>query len=196
MAKNFFAPVLVSGLEDAEKGTVEIHVTSDLLKTETGKLSWEITDAEGKTLEKGTKNVRTPVNGNRKAHTLKLAKLREQQTDRNLIVWLELSVKGHPKSTNMVTFARPKQLELSLKPKISTEVKERKKGGFDVTLKTKAVALWAWLELDGAEAQLSDNFIHLRPGKSVKLTLEPKKKLTAAQVKKKLQVRSLVDTFK
>jgi beta-mannosidase len=36
MAKHFFAPLLVSGVEDAEKGTVEVHVTSDLLKPVSG----------------------------------------------------------------------------------------------------------------------------------------------------------------
>ena len=33
MAKQFYAPLLVSGVEDAAKGTVEIYVNSDLMDT-------------------------------------------------------------------------------------------------------------------------------------------------------------------
>ena len=66
---------------------------------------------------------------------------------------------------------------------------------FAVTLKAKAPALWTWLELDGIDARLSDNFFHLRPGKDVTVELVPARKLTTAQLRKKLLIRSLVDTY-
>ena len=195
MAKNFFANVLVSGVEDHDKGTVEVHVTSDVLKTMKGKLSWSITTATGKVLEKGDKAVQTPKNGNRKAHTLKLDHLRKSHGDRNLLVWLTFQAEGQPTSTNLVTFARPKQLELSTKPKISTKVEEGKGNSFTVTLKSDTPALWTWIELKGIDAKLSDNFFHLKPGKSTQISfkLEEKKKLS--EIKKALKVQSLIDTF-
>jgi beta-mannosidase len=195
MARNFFAPVLVSGLEDAAKGTVEVHVTSDLLRAETGKLSWVVTDTAGRKLLTDSKTVRTPINGNRKAATLKLAELLKTQGERDLLVWLELAVKGQPTSTNLVTFARPKHLTLAEKPGITTEVSARKDGSFRVVLKTQRPAMWCWLELEGCDATLSDNFVHLRPGKAVRLTLTPSRSLTLTQLRKALQVRSLVDTY-
>ncbi len=196
MARHFFAPVLVSGVEDVKKGTIDVHVTSDLLKVADGKLSWVVTDAAGRKLESGAKSVYTPVNGDRKVTTLKLSKhLGLACGERDLLVWLELSVKGQPKSTNLVTFARPKHLELAEKPGISAQVSANKNGSFGVSLKTKHPAMWTWLELNGVDARCSDNFINLRPGRSVQVTMTPARKLTAAQFKKKLQVRSLVDTY-
>jgi hypothetical protein len=73
-------------------------------------------------LTAASKNIRTPVNSDRKVETLKLADLRSAKSDRDLIVWIDLSVKGQPKSTNLVTFARPKHLELADSPGISAKV--------------------------------------------------------------------------
>ena len=195
MARNFFAPVLVSGLEDTEKCTVDVHVTSDLQKAMPGKLSWVVTNVAGKRLASGMKAIRTPVNGNRKATTLKLADLVAKHSVRDLMVWLELSVIGQKKSTNLVTFARPKHLELAAKPGITTQVSAGKEGRFTVTLKTKRVAMWAWLELDGVDAKCSDNFLHLRPGRTLTVTVTPAKKLSSGELRKRLMVRSLVDTY-
>ncbi len=195
MARHFFAPVLVSGLEDRKKGTVEVNITSDLLKSSPGKLSWVVTDARGKKLSQGAKAVRTPVNGNRKAATLKLAGLLKEQTAQDLLVWLELSVKGQAKSTNLVTFERPKHLDLSEKPALSAKVKQGAYGTFEVTISSKQPALWAWLELDGVDAMLSDNFMHLRPGRSLRVLVGPKREMGVAEFRKRLIVRSLVDTY-
>ena len=141
------------------------------------------------------KAIRTPVNGNRKATTLKLADLVAKHSVRDLMVWLELSVTGQKKSTNLVTFARPKHLELAAKPGITTQVSAGKDGGFTVTLKTKQVAMWVWLELDGVDAKCSDNFLHLRPGRTLTLTVTPARKLSSGELRKRLRVRSLVDTY-
>lgn len=195
MARNFFAPVLVSGLEDARKGTVEINITSDLLKALSGRLSWVVTTSSGKRLLAGSMQVSTPVNGNRMVKTLRLADLVKKYSARDLLVWLELSVKGQPKSTNLVYFARPKHLELVEKPGISVKVKAGKSGTFKVELKSKYPALWTWLELEGVDAMLSDNFVHLQPGKAVSIAVMPEREITALQLRRKLKVRSLVDTY-
>ena len=195
MARHFFAPVLVSGIEDKDKGTIEVHVTSDLLKSTAATLQWRVTDALGKKLGGADKTLRTPINGNRKVATLKLADLLEKHSDRDLMVWLDLSVKGQPKSTNLVTFGRPKHLELAGDPKIKAKVTTAKDGAFTVALTSKHPALWTWLELDAVDARCSDNFVHVGPGRSVKITVEPSRKLSLADFRKRLMVRSLVDTF-
>lgn len=195
MAKKFFAPVLVSGLEDKEKGTVEIHVTSDRLSATDGELKWHATDTTGKCLIKGTKKVKTPVNGNRKVETLKLQKLLKKYSHNNLMVWIELQVKDEPVQRNLVIFARPKQMELAKHPGIKYTAKEKKDGSFDLSISTKHPALWTWLELDGFDASFSDNFFHLCPGAAEAVNLKPCRKLSLSQLKKKLKIRSLVDTF-
>ncbi len=136
------------------------------------------------------------MNGNRKAVTLKLRDLLKAHGSRNLMVWLELTAKGQPRSTNLVTFARPKHLELAEKPGVTAEVSACRDGSFRVSLKAKQPALWTWLELDGIDAELSDSFVHVRPGRSVQVRVTPARSLTLAQFRKKLRVRSLVDTYR
>lgn len=195
MARHFFAPVLVSGLEDPGKGTVEVNVTSDLLAAVPGTLTWVVTDAAGRKLLSGKKTIRTPVNGNQRVVTLKLAELIRQHSARDLLVWLKLSVKGQPDSTNLVTFGRPKQLALAEKPGVAAAVALNKNGSFRVSLTAEKPALWNWIELEGVDARCSDNFVHLRPGQPVKVQVTPARPLTLAQFRKALKVRSLVNTY-
>jgi len=109
------------------------------------------------------------------------------------MVWLELAVKGQTVSTNLVTFARPKHLELC-NPDIKTDIGQAD-GNIVVTLTAKSPALWTWLEVTDADARFSDNFFHLRPEKPVKITITSPAPLTPDQIKKNLRVRSLFDTY-
>lgn len=195
MARRFFAPVLVSGVEDAAKGTVEIHVTSDLREAARGALRWIVTDADGRVLRRGSKSVRTPVSADFAAETVNVKDLLEKFGVRNLLVWLELSVKGRPDSTALVLFARPKQLELARRPGIAYRIADLADGSFRVTLAAKHPALWTWLEVDGRDARFSDNFFHLRPGRAAEITVTPSRVLSGAEFRKRLRVRSLADTF-
>jgi len=195
MARHFFAPVLVSGLEDKNAGTVEVHVTSDLLESRPATVKWRVTDASGRTLRTGANNIRTPINGDKRIATLKLADLIVSKSERDLMVWLDLSVKGGAKSSNLVLFARPKQLGLAKKPGIVAKTRDLKNGSFEVALTTKRPALWCWLEMEGVDARLSDNFVHLRPGCGVKITVAPARSMSVAELRKRLRVRSLTDTY-
>jgi len=170
-----------------------VHVTSDRLKALPATLSWTVTDAKGKLLEEGTKFVKTPVNGNKKAATLRLKKLLAQQTETDLLIWLKLETKGEPTQTNLVTFAKPKHLDLPQAPSVSVTVRKKGTGSCEIRLKSKQVALWTWLELEGMDASFSDNFVHLPPGHPETITVTAKKALTVVEVKKRLRVRNLAD---
>lgn len=195
MARQFFAPLLVSGVEDHAKGTVEVHVTSDLPKSLPAELRWTVTDAGGRVLRKGAKRLRTPANGSRMVTTLRLPDVLARQTKRDVLVWLELTATGQPRATNLVMFARPKHLELDARPGISAALTAGTGGTWRVALKAKRAALWAWIELEGVDARCSDNFMHLRPGRMVRVDVMPGKVLSARDVRRRLRVRSLVDTY-
>jgi beta-mannosidase len=195
LAKRFNAPLLVSGVEDLKAGTVEVHVTNDGLKPTQAELRWTLTDAAGKTLAKSTLAVRARANANTRVALLDLKKPVEVAGARNALLWLELVVAGRKVSDNLVNFVKPKHIELA-DPKIAAEVRPAKDGAFEVTLAAKRPALWAWLELEGLEARLSDNFLHLRTGAAAKVTAWPAKKVSAAELRRRLVVRSLVDTYR
>ncbi len=194
MAKRFFSPLLVSGLEDPKKGTIEVHVTSDLLKPKRAKLIWTLMTVDGKTIASDTESVTAQANGSSKALTLDLADPVKTYGEREVLVYLELVAGDEVVSRNLVTFARPKHLELR-DPEIGVKVAKAGADAFLVTCKARKPALWAWLELAGVDATLSDNFVSLRPGEPVEFVVQPAKAMTVAQVKKALRVRSLVDTY-
>ena len=196
MARHFFAPLMISGLEDPENGTVEIHVTNDLQTKAEGTVKWTVTDLTGHVIHKSASDFSQPAGSSAAATTADLKELLSTHTPRAVLVWLELEIDGEIVSDNLVLFARPKHLELKRNPGLSAEIRKNSDEGFNVTLSTDAPALWTWLELDGAEAKFSDNFIHLRPGAHRTITVTPAQPMTKADLEKRLKIQSLVDTYK
>lgn len=194
MARKFFAPVLISGVEDIDKGTIDIHITSDQLKATQGTFHWTLTDLSGNILIQNEQNVKIPARKNKRVSNLNLKTHIDMHGARNLLLWLNLQIDEQTVSTNLVTFARPKHLELR-QPNIRTTIKTNKDGAYTVTLKTKKPALWTWLELSETDAKYSDNFVHLLPNHPVTITVTPTQKITAKQMNDQLVVRSLIDTY-
>jgi beta-mannosidase len=198
MARNFFAPVLVSGLEDKKKGTVEIHVTNDGAQAADVEIKWTLTTATGKSIISDKMIAKVPSRKNKRITTVKLKQYLDEYGPRNLMLWLELVEKRKIVSNNFVTFARPKHLELE-NPKLALKViddKDQPEGSdFLVVLKARKPALWTWLELKTGGAKFSDNFFHVRPGRPVKVRVKTNRKMTAERAREMLVARSLYDTF-
>jgi beta-mannosidase len=194
MARRFYAPLLVSGLEDMNAGTVEIHVTSDLGEVVSGKVNWTLTDIAGQIIDNDSQPVTLAPRQNQLVQTLECREQIQKHGKRNLLLWLELTVDGEVVSSNLVSFARPKHLELH-HPEIKIELKSLADGAYKVNLSAEKPALWAWLEVSGQAAHFSDNFFHLLPGKPVSITVSTEAPLTQETIKERLVVRSLVDTY-
>ena len=194
MARHFYAPLLVSGLEDAEKSAVEIHVTSDRLQPCAGAVRWSLTDVAGQVVRQGQRDCTIRPRRNQRVERLDLSAEVARHGVRDLMLWLELEVDGQTVSSNFVSLARPKHMELA-NPGIGTSVRSLKDGRYAVTLKTARPALWAWLELGDIDARYSDAFFHLAPDKPVRVVVEPARSLSASSFRGALQVRSLWDTY-
>ncbi len=195
MARRFYAPLLVSGVEDLKTGRVEAHATSDLLRPCEGVLSWRVTSVAGESLETGSCPVRLPARTSRRIRTLDLKSHLDARGPRDLLLWLDLSALGRSVSSDLVTFARPKHLELA-EPQIKVAVSRAEAGGFRVGLTAARPALWAWLELSGADARFSDNFFHLEPRRPVEILVAPSRALSLPAFRRQLRVRSLKDTYR
>jgi beta-mannosidase len=194
MAKRFYEPLMVSGVEDNDKGTVAVHVTSDLGESVSPIVQWTLTSADGKHIKSGKKTVTAAHRQSKCVMNLNLKPDVKKHTAENLMLWLELKQGTKIVSRNFVTFARPKHLELK-DPKIKTTVRKKGDNTFVVTLSVKHPALWAWLELKGMDASYSDNFMCIQSGRKVPIEVTPKKKLSLIQFKKKLKASSLHDTY-
>jgi beta-mannosidase len=192
-ARHFYAPVMISGLEDTKIKTVDVFITSDLAAAGQGTVEWNITDLQGTPLDSGKLDAAIPARASQKIKTLILDPLCQQHGENNLMVWLKLSVAGCPVSQNLVTFGRPKELEL-VDPQLTTAITQTK-NDFQVKLTAEKPALWAWLNLSAVDARYSDNFVHLNAGGSVEITVTPARPMSADEFQKALAVRSLYDTY-
>ena len=195
MAKEFFAPLIISGLESGKDGTVEIHLTNDNQKEFNVNATWKVTDLAGAVLTEGSKHARTLARTNACVKKLDLSSLIAKYGKRNLLVWLELFVDDSDKSIsrNLVLLSRPKHLELHA-PQIKTSAKKTDIG-YNVTISSATPALWVWLEIKGLDAAFSANFVHLCPDNPIEIQVTTEKLMTLSALKSKLLVRSIVDTF-
>ena len=195
LARRFYAPVLVSGVEDWNTGAVEVHLTNDRREAVSGEIGWWLTGLDGQPLASGRLPAAIEPQRSRRIETLDFGPQLKQLGPRQLMVWLEFGVNGECVSTNFATFARPKHLELA-EPAIGLGVEALAPDRWAVTLSAARPALWAWLELDGAEARFSENFVHLRPGRTQRIVVTTAQPLPLEQLRAGLRVSSLVDTYR
>ncbi|MCG8515822.1 MAG: hypothetical protein MI740_16970 [Halanaerobiales bacterium] len=194
LAGRFYAPLLISGVEDSESGTVEIHLTSDLLDEQAAEAKWLLTDVTGQLIDSGSKQVNILAGKSQLLDTLDLKLALTDYGCRNLLLWLDLMVDGKSVSDNLVLFAKPKHLEL-VDPEISVVFAQNGHNLYQLSLTARKPALWTWLELVDIDARLSDNFLHLFPEKEVTITIQATEELTVNQLKERLVIRSLFNTY-
>ena len=196
MARRFYAPLLVSAVEDPTTGALEVHLTNDTGERVVGEVTWEAMSVAGERLDGGTLPAVMTARATGPVATLDLAPLLEARGPRDLMVWLDLRVGEAVVSTNWATYARPKHLEL-LDPRIDVRVGEAgPDGGYRVVLTAERPALWAWLETPLWEARFSDNYVHLGPGQPAEIAVYPGVPVSAEALRESLRVRSLIDTYR
>lgn len=193
LARRFYAPVLVSGVEDAATGKVDVYVTSDRSSACQGKLTWTVTDVAGKALVSGSCNAAIPARGSQVVQSITLGDQLKSPGIKGTMVWLKLEVDGRVESENLVTLAYPRDLDL-LDPRVTASISESK-AGYTVTLHAVHPALWTWLELEGADARFSDNFVHVMQDHPATINVCPAKPMDKETFQKALRVRSLYDTY-
>ena len=194
MARHFFAPILISGLEDWEAGTVEIHLTNDHVEPQSGEVVWQLLTADGVEVENGRFPTTIPAIGSKQIMTLTFDDAIRTYTRRNLVLYLAFEQQEQIISENVVLFCRPKHLEL-ISPSLSVEYKIDEDELIQATVSSDQLALWVWLSLDKIDFRLSDNFFHLLPGQSKAITLVAEEAVDLEMVKTAVSIQSLTDTF-
>jgi beta-mannosidase len=193
LARRFFAPVLVHGIDDPAKGTVAIHLSNHLPTTERITVAWRFTDTAGKVLAKGGKAVEITAQSAQEVATVARTDLKKPPAAEDLLLWLEARRGNVVVSDNLCFFARPKHLSLAPKPGVRATVAAADDGSFRITLAARAPALWTRLELADADADWSDNWLHLDGANARVVTARPWRRMTLAQFRKQLRISSLVD---
>jgi beta-mannosidase len=195
IARRFFAPLLISGLEDANAGTVEVHVTSDLAQEQYGEVRWRLTTTDGTLVKDGQFGVSIAPYRNTHAVTLDLKQYVDESGARNLLIWLEVWMNGELVSDNLVLFARPKHLTLR-EPELQLSLRQVDERHYQAEVTAKHPALWVWLSTADGDCTYSDNFFALLPGSARMVEITTEQPTSLDDLRQRLSVQSLVDTFK
>ncbi len=218
MARRFFAPLLLSAVEDPDTGSVTLYLINDYRKSVEGRLSYTAYHTDGRKLSSGGFDAKITPLKSKKLKILELGRLLEEHGARNVVIELsfETADRGEAASTgapaeaagkssggatasrvvtgNLVTFVRPKHLTLQ-KPEIECSSIAAEDGSYRCTFSSNVPALWVWPELEGMEACYEDRFFHLMPGKSVEIDISPEQEIDADSFGDVLRVYSLRDTY-
>ncbi len=107
------------------------------------------------------------------------------------MIWPEVVIDGRRVADNTLFLGRPVELKLK-KPKLTV----RASGGerqYDVLIEADVPALWVWANLRDIDATYSDNFLHLRCGRTAAIRVMLEKPMTPFDFRRKLEVRSVHD---
>ncbi len=206
VARRFFAPFAVSAHVPGDEettignyrrstvGAVHLHTVCDHPTGGRGLLRWELCRADGRSVLRGRQSVVLRPGESRRQRTLALGPvLRTHGRDR---VWLRitLEVGGRRVSEDTVFLAPPRFVAL---PRGRTRVTVACEGPRRavLTLRSDVFQHRFCFDLAGWEHRASDNYFELYPGEPRRVTVELGRAATAAQLRRALTHRSLVDTY-
>lgn len=206
LSKRFFASVLVSVLENADKSSFDLHVSNHLPDDFQGSLRWRLVNPGGQCLLEGEQGVDVPSQNNLEVVKVDVSAFRGEthrlplgvkdggyspyDEDRGLILWTTLvDLDGKEQSRNMGLLARPKHLQLR-EPTIGAKVTTNTEGTCTILLTSDLPSPWTRLELDSLEGRFLDNFVHLDP--SLPLEVELLCEAEASLVEQALRITPLI----
>ncbi|MCB2156558.1 glycoside hydrolase family 2 protein [bacterium] len=192
-AKRFFAPVMLSVVDDPKAAKFSLHITSDLLTECEGQLRWVLCDTDGREIGGGTKIVSMAPRCARHVLDIDVSDARRDVGEQGLLLFCEFLINGETVSRSFGTLVRPKHLRLRA-PKLSHRVEScGDSKDVIVTVSAKRPALFVWLEFEEDGVRADDNFFHLQGGESRSIRLLP---VGEGEIKGVgIRVRSLYDTF-
>jgi beta-mannosidase len=190
----FFAPVLISGLEDAGKETVEVHLTNDHRHAVPGTAKWRVLNLEGTILLEDQVEAPGPGLANSLLTVIDLNKIIPACPGNGLLVQLEFHARDGTRASNLVLMERPKKLELK-DPGLTSGINPNADGSFEIVVSAQHPALWVWLETDEFDLRLSDNFTPVFPGQPWKVIARPFESVSADRLRSTLKLRHVRQTY-
>ena len=195
-AKRFFAPVLVSGIEDKESMSVEIHLSNDTLENIGGKVVWKLLNLDGGLVQGGEFDAAIAANTSAMVYNLNLSQAVEKAGGaRNAVLFYSFIANGIDLSSNTTYFERPKHMNLQV-PKFETKLKRISPREYELTVKSDKPSLWVWPEISGISAKYSDRFFDMDGQTEETITIALNEDTDTEELKSKIRICSIVDTYK
>ena len=191
-AKRFFAPLLLS-IEDAPP-RMAIHLSSDLRAEWAGEIWWRLETTDGETLRRGRESARAGALSSVLVKTLDFGGEVNDENRRRVLLVAELRRDGRTLARQTAPFVPNKRLRLS-DPGLRAKATDAGGGIFRVEVSALSLARFAELKLPGRDVVFSDNYFDLPAGRSVCVECPAPAGMTAAQMGKALEIRSLWHSF-
>jgi beta-mannosidase len=187
-AKRFYAPLLLS-VADIGK-TLEVHVTSDLVKPADVLVRWRLETLDGKSLSSGEQHLRAMALADTRVGSYDFSTLVSSDNQRKVVFVAEMWRDGTLVSRSVSPFAVNKHLELR---KPGLKVQTRVEGNLlCVDVSARFLARFVELSIDNTDAVFSDNYFDVPAGTTVTVSTPLPENWTTNHT---VQVRSLYDSF-
>jgi beta-mannosidase len=199
MAKRFFAPVLLSILDDGPR--MGIYVTNDATEAWQGTARWTLEMLSGEAVASGEEAVNAaPLAATHvKALDFAEAVVAEQipgmlgGSRRDMIFTCELWQGNRLLARNIATFVPNKHMAL-VDPGLTVET-TRKVAQLTIELTASSLARFVELELEGTDTVFSDNYFDIPAGRTAVITCSLPEGWNLYQARAALRVRTLRDSY-
>lgn len=189
-AKHFNKMVCVSA--EMHRHAAEVFVINDLPTVFIGSLNWRLVDFSGKTIHTQTKQVKTEKNSASKVESIHFEQCLGDLQKTNVALILELlDSAGNILSSQSNLLVPDKEASLQ-KPNLQTSLSvEGEVATIGITADT--FTRFAYIEIEGVQTPLSDNFIDLEAGKTAFLTFTLPKGENCDDLKNEIRILSMAD---
>jgi beta-mannosidase len=206
LARRFFAPATVSAHVPGEEQTItnnyrrttvrEVHLYTvcDAPEPARGVLRWDLFHFDGSVVLSGEKQVVLRCGASVRQKTLDLAKPMAKHGRDSLYLRIALDMAGVRVSEDTVFLAPPRFLALP-KAKTSVAIRLPSPRRAVLTFTSPVFQHRFTFDLPGVAHRSSDNYFELYPRERKTVEVELSRPQTAAQIKRALTFRSLVDTY-
>ncbi|MDT5121008.1 MAG: beta-mannosidase [Acidobacteriota bacterium] len=190
-ARRFYNNLLIS--PHVEGDNLNIYVVSDRTQAVPAQINMSLMDFDGKVLTSTEKSVTLAPQSSNSYLSIPVKTLLQGKESKSVFVHCELLIDGQVVSSNDHFFEPYKKLSIP-KPSISSEVTATQ-GGFKISLVSDKFARAVYLSATDADGFFSDNYFDLLPGKKVEVEFRTRARLSLADFRNRLKVRSMADAF-
>jgi beta-mannosidase len=199
-ARRFFAPVLVSPVE--EKGAVEVWGISDRWSDTPAVLTARLIDFSGRELWRKQQDVVLAANASRALLAMPRAQALGGANPAEVVLVTDLVDKatGQRLSRNTLSFAKTKDLALP-KPELTVSVEPDNAGAFTIKVSARRLARNVYLSTTDAagvvkvDGAYDDNYFDLLPGENAAVNFRPAAPTTAEALRAALRAVTIADTY-
>ena len=201
-AKRFFAPVLVSAVEDGD--TVQVWGVSDRPTDAALGLTVRLIALDGKEIWRREQSLRLAANASHVLLALPKLEALAGADPASVVLVAELTEGGRRLSRSILSFVKTKDLNLPV-PELHLEVAPNSDTSFAVKVSARRFARGVYLtsmggggadgQTAGVDGFFEDNHFDLLPGEAVTLSFRPRTPVSADVVRAALRATSIADTY-